>query len=143
MRNTRWWKKRIEFRQGSLFEPIRAKEQFTAICSNPPYVEENEWPQLPPVIRLHEDPKALLAGADGLDIIRQLVQKAMPFLEPGGLLALEIGMGQYEAVLALLKENGYVDVDFKPDLAGIPRIAIARKPGELSSTIKKTDGEQA
>lgn len=118
---------RIDFRSGSLFKPIAMDETFDVICSNPPYVEEDDWPDLSPVIRLYEDPGALLAGKDGLDIIRNLIIESMVFLRPGGLLAFEIGMGQYMSVEKLLKNEGYKDVSFINDLAGIERVVIGIK----------------
>jgi release factor glutamine methyltransferase len=115
---------RVEFRQGDLFEPVAgADSTFDVICSNPPYVETSAWDELPPVIRLYEDPRALLAGPDGLDVVRRLVSEGRRFLKPDGMLAFEIGMGQRAAVEQLLAENGYRDIMFRRDLAGIDRIA--------------------
>lgn len=118
---------RVSFLQSDLFSELGSiKEKFDVICSNPPYVEEGAWPELPPVIRLHEDPRALLAGADGLDMIRSIARGSKSFLKPGGMLALEIGAGQSEAVANILKIQGYTSVDFHRDLAGIDRIAYAQ-----------------
>ncbi len=120
---------RIQFREGNLFEVLRQDDlSFDVICSNPPYVEADAWDALPPVIRLHEDPRALLAGPDGLEIIRQLVFGSMQHLKPGGLLALEIGLGQNLAVRGLLEETSYTNIRFVSDLAGIPRVALAYTP---------------
>ncbi len=102
---------------------------FDAVVSNPPYVETSAWETLPPAIRLHEDPGALLAGPDGLTMIRRIIAEAGRYLRPGGLLALEIGMGQYRTVRALLEKHGYVSITSRRDLAGIERIALGRKPG--------------
>jgi release factor glutamine methyltransferase len=120
---------RIEFRQGDLFDvhPALARD-FDVICSNPPYIEDEAWPGLSETIRRYEDPRALLAGAEGLDVIRRLVNEALDYLVSGGLLAFEMGQGQSARVLGLLDEAGYVGVDVRNDLAGIPRIATARKP---------------
>lgn len=120
---------RIEFRAGDLFEALPAPSPaFDVICSNPPYVEESAWAGLPPVIRLYEDPHALLAGPDGLAVIRRLVGHARRYLRPGGLLAFEIGMGQDRAVREMLSSNGYEHVGFRRDLACIERIAFAHAP---------------
>lgn len=120
---------RIVFRRGGLFDVITGTDPlFDVICSNPPYVEEDEWERLEPVIRLYEDPAALVAGHDGLDVIRRLAEEAQAYLKPAGLLAFEIGMGQRDAVNALLLQCGYENVGFRPDLAGIPRIALAQRP---------------
>ncbi|HOD52030.1 MAG TPA: peptide chain release factor N(5)-glutamine methyltransferase [Candidatus Hydrogenedentes bacterium] len=121
---------RLALRQGDLFAALRPGDgPFDAICSNPPYIEESAWPGLDPVIRLHEDPGALLGGQDGLAVIRRLVAEASDWLMPGGLLAFEIGMGQYEHVRDLLQRNDYAGIRFVRDLAGIERVAVAENPG--------------
>lgn len=117
---------RVELRRGTIFEPVIDDPDFDVICSNPPYIEDPDWPNLSPVIRLHEDPKALLAGPDGLDIIRQLISGAKDYLKPAGLLAFEIGMGQDASVRQLLQSAGYTSIEFIKDLAGIKRIAAAQ-----------------
>lgn len=120
---------RVMFLCGDLFSPVTGMPAaFDVVCSNPPYVEEDTWTTLPPVIRLHEAPCALLAGKDGLGIIRQLVSASMLYLKPGGLLAFEMGMGQYESVADMLVDAGYQVIGFRRDLGGVVRIAIARKP---------------
>ncbi len=120
---------RLSLRQGSLFDALQSGEgPFDAICSNPPYIEDAAWPGLDPVIRLHEDPGALLAGPDGLAVIRALIAGAAEWLAPGALLAFEIGMGQYERVRDLLVRHQYDRIRFVRDLAGIKRVAVAQKP---------------
>ena len=121
---------RVEFVLTDLVSAIaRPDEGFDVVCSNPPYVEDGEWPALPPVIRLHEDPRALVAGPDGMDLIRRLARDAIELLRPGGLLALEIGDGQSEAVGEVLRVGGYEEIAFERDLAGIERIARCRWRG--------------
>lgn len=117
---------RLTLRQGDLFDVLgKGDGPFDVICSNPPYIEETAWPHLDPVIRLHEDPRALLAGEDGLDIIRRLTAQATAWLTPGGLLAFEVGMGQYESVRDLLQRHRFEHIHFVRDLAGIERVAVA------------------
>jgi release factor glutamine methyltransferase len=62
-----------------------------------------------------------------LAVIRPIIQEARRHLRPGGLVALEIGMGQREAVERLLVESGYAGIEFRRDLAGIERVASARR----------------
>ncbi len=120
---------RVTFRRGDLFDALDEHDpSFDIACANPPYVEEGAWDALPPVIRLHEDPRALVAGQDGLDVVRRIVQRARDYLVPGGLLAFEIGESQAAAVADLLREAGYEAIASRRDLAGIERIAIARAP---------------
>jgi len=116
----------LELRHGDLFAALEADTApFDAIVSNPPYVEEGDWPKLSPVIRRHEDPRALLAGPDGLDVIRRIIAGAPAFLRPGGLLAFEIGERHRDPVGTLLEPAGYHEIGFRNDLSGIPRVAFA------------------
>lgn len=120
---------RVGLRVGDLFGALSQNGAlFDVVCSNPPYVEEGAWPELSPVIRMHEDPAALLAGADGLDVIRRVVQEAARFLRPGGLLAFEIGESHHARVAEMLGRHGYENVRFRRDLAGIERVACAERP---------------
>jgi release factor glutamine methyltransferase len=96
-----------------------------AILSNPPYVAEGERAALPRDVLHHEPPGALFAGADGLDVIRRLVPAAAA--TEARLLALEIGAGQHEAVLALVRAAGFAQAEVLPDLAGIPRVVVGRR----------------
>ncbi|MDP7639146.1 MAG: peptide chain release factor N(5)-glutamine methyltransferase [Candidatus Hydrogenedentes bacterium] len=121
---------RVRLLQGDLFAALDDGDaQYDILCSNPPYIEEGAWEGLEPVVRGYEDKRALLAGPDGLDVIRRLVSEGKPHLRDGGLLALEIGMGQYEGVRQLLEQDDYREIGSRMDLAGIPRIATARAPG--------------
>jgi len=97
-----------------------------AIVSNPPYVPAADRASLHPQVRDHEPAVALFAGADGLDVYRRLIPQARAALLPNGLLALEIGHGQREAIAALLA--GWNELRFLDDLQQIPRIALARRP---------------
>jgi release factor glutamine methyltransferase len=118
-RNARRHALEIDFRQGPWFEPL-AGERFDLIVANPPYVAEHD-PHLPD---LGFEPRAaLLAGADGLDAIREIVRAAPRHLHGGGWLLLEHGMGQERAVRALFVQAELEEVDSCPDLARIPRVA--------------------
>lgn len=110
----------LEVIQGDLVSAF--SPQADIIVANPPYVSEDEWRELSPVITRHEDPGALLAGKDGLDCIRRLVPDAARCLRPGGMLAMEIGDTQFAAVAKLLAVNGFYAVECRRDLAGIQRV---------------------
>jgi release factor glutamine methyltransferase len=90
---------RITFVQGNLLAPLAVPVEL--IVANLPYVSTAEYAALAPDIRLYEPREALLAGADGLDAIRSLLNVACPHLVDDGVLLLEIGAGQGEAVSAL------------------------------------------
>jgi release factor glutamine methyltransferase len=96
------------------------------VVSNPPYVPLADAPGLEPEVRDFEPHLALFAGEDGLAVYRRLIPQARAALRPGGLLALEFGFGQQPAITGLL--DGWENVHFRNDLAGIPRVALAERP---------------
>ena len=118
----------VEFREGSLFEPLEEGERFDVIVSNPPYIAESEKGELQPEVRDWEPPEALFAGEDGLDVIRQLVAGAPKHLLSGGLLALECGLGQAEGIAADVQATGaFGAVRIRADLTGRPRFVTAER----------------
>ncbi len=92
---------RIAFLQGDLAAPL--PEPVEVIVANLPYVSEAEFAALPPDIRLYEPREALVAGPDGLEAIRALLDTAGPHLAHDGVLLLEIGAGQGAAVATLAR----------------------------------------
>jgi release factor glutamine methyltransferase len=118
---------RIRFLQSDLLSAIdREAETFDAIVSNPPYVAETDRDTLHPQVRDHEPATALFAGKTGLDIYRRLIPQAYSALKPTGLLALEIGHDQRDAIASLLQT--WHNVSFVNDLQQIPRVALAQRP---------------
>jgi release factor glutamine methyltransferase len=119
---------RVEFRCGPLFGAVEAGERFAVIVSNPPYVAEPDRATLAPEVREHEPELALFAGADGLAVIEDLIAVAPVYMEAGGLLALEIGSGQADAVLELARGGGAWTAErIVQDLAGRPRFMLAER----------------
>ena len=98
---------------------------FDVLVSNPPYVPTAELAGLDPEV-LHEPRSALDGGADGLDVIRRLVEAAPKVLRRGGWLLLEIGAGQGPRVGALMEASGFSNAVLCLDLAGVERVAAAR-----------------
>ena len=112
--------KRITFLEGDLLAPL--PEPVDLIVSNPPYVTEDEWDALP--ISVQQEPHlALLAGTDGLDVIRRLLQQARQKLRPGGVMLVEIGERQGKAVQALA-QTAFQEASVRvlSDLAGKDRV---------------------
>jgi release factor glutamine methyltransferase len=105
--------------------PEAALHTFDAIVSNPPYIPERDRNSLHPEVRDHEPATALFAGETGLDLYRRLIPEAYSLLKRNGLLALEIGHGQQDALASLLQD--WDDVSFVNDLQRIPRVALARR----------------
>lgn len=120
---------RIEFREGSLYDPFG--EACDVICSNPPYVAEEEEALLSPEVLQWEPREALFSGGGGLEHLKKLIAGAAEHLRPGGRLLLEIGFRQSEAVEELLREEADLhDIGFLSDLSGNARVAQARRTGE-------------
>ena len=91
-------------------------------------VDERGQMVLPKEIRDYEPKEALLGGADGLELLRPLAQQAHHYLEPGGWLALEVGLGQAEILQELLRDTGAYDrLEIIRDYGGIDRVVRARR----------------
>jgi release factor glutamine methyltransferase len=113
----------VRVASGSWFEALPPGERFDVIVSNPPYVAEGS-PDLEESVADWEPKHALLAGIDGLDAIRELVQRAPGHLSQSGWLVLEIGADQGSAVRKLYEGAGFTDIEIRQDLAGHDRIAL-------------------
>lgn len=117
----------VEWLAGDLFDPLPAELEGAVdlLVSNPPYVAEAEWPDLPTDVR-HEPRQALVAGPRGTEVLERIAAAAPRWLAPGGWLACEIGETQggwaREAFSA-----GLVDVEVRPDLTGRDRFVVGRR----------------
>jgi release factor glutamine methyltransferase len=100
---------------------------FDAVVTNPPYVKSSDFPLLPREIREYEPRYALDGGEDGLQTARVIVDQAPDFLRSGGILALEMGAGQAEAVDGLVsRTNRYRRWKILKDYSAIDRVLVAR-----------------
>ncbi|WP_084327762.1 peptide chain release factor N(5)-glutamine methyltransferase [Salinarimonas rosea] len=97
---------------------------FDLVVSNPPYIPEGDLPGLAREVRAHDPVRALDGGADGLDAYRAILARGRDLLAPGGVLAVEVGIGQAEPVSRLGETHGLVFLRLARDLAGIPRIVV-------------------
>lgn len=95
------------------------------IVSNPPYIESDAIADLAPEVRCHDPRPALDGGLDGLDAYRALLPGARRCLAPNGLLALEVGAMQAEAVTGLLRAAGFGRIESRQDLGGVVRCLMA------------------
>ena len=118
----------VEMFEGDLFEglPDSLRSQVDVVVSNPPYVPEGF--SLPREIRDHEPHIALFAADGGLSIIELLAREALSWLRAGGLIVLEIGEAQRDAVARLLRAEGYEEIEVRLDPAGRERVAEGRAP---------------
>lgn len=116
---------RVEFRQGDLFAALQG-DKFDVIVSNPPYIETATIPTLSKDVQ-NEPIGALDGGADGLEFYRRIVDGLGQHLAPGGLLAVEIGHGQGEAVMQFFTQAGLIEVTLIRDLAGKERVLTGKR----------------
>lgn len=117
---------RIEFREGDLFDAIVPESRFDVITANPPYVSQEEFETLPPTIRNHEPKTALAAASGGFEFLEKIARQAPAYLNPGGLLLMELSPEQADPVAAWLREN-LCNVKTLKDLSGTPRLASGQK----------------
>ncbi|MDP9138341.1 MAG: peptide chain release factor N(5)-glutamine methyltransferase [Pseudomonadota bacterium] len=117
---------RLTFHNGSWFEGLRGN--FDLVVTNPPYLRTEDLSGLSPEVADHDPRIALDGRRDGLDAYRQIGVGAWKCMSAGGLLLLEIGCGQREAVVGLMLERGYRAPNdlagVRRDLAGIERVLI-------------------
>jgi release factor glutamine methyltransferase len=116
---------RVQFIQGSWYEAFSNDAQFDIILSNPPYIP-NLDPHLSQGDLRFEPISALSDHASGLTCLEAIINGAKEHLRPKGLIALEHGFDQSEAVLALMKTAGLSDIQTHLDLAGHHRVASGR-----------------
>jgi release factor glutamine methyltransferase len=118
----------LELAQGEGLEPARGRGPFDLVLSNPPYVDPADERALAPGVREHEPALALFAPPGDPDHwVRRLCAEAPGYLAPGGVLLVELGYDQGERALALARGRG-LDARLAADLAGVPRVLVARPP---------------
>ncbi len=119
----------IRWLTGDLFAPVDAEhDRYDLITANPPYIPAGEIGALQADIRDFEPRLALEGGVDGMAITRRIVAAAPSFLEPAGVLAVEIGAGQAEAVSKLFEEAGFVAIERTRDYGAHERVVSGVSP---------------
>lgn len=96
--------------------------EFDCIVSNPPYIPDGDIAGLDVSVRDYEPLTALKGGADGLDFYRDITRLWTAALRVGGRLLFEVGIGQADEVLRIMRSVGFGDLEITPDLNGIPRV---------------------
>ena len=117
---------RVQFFQGSWYEAIEARASFDIILSNPPYITSQDSHLNQGDLRF-EPISALTDHGNGLTCLETIILGAKYHLNPNGLLAVEHGFDQSEAVVALMQQAGFQDIQIHLDLGGHYRVASGRK----------------
>lgn len=121
----------LSFATADLYEGVETPDGgWSAIVSNPPYIDTDVLDGLAPEVRAWEPTLALDGGPDGLDVVRRLVAGAAQRLAPGGLLGIEIGFDQHERVVPLFREGGLTSVETRKDHSDHVRMVMGHKPGQ-------------
>lgn len=118
-------------RANVLCDAARFEEGWTAILSNPPYIPTADLDGLMREVQ-HEPRMALDGDTDGLRFYRVIASEWSPKLRPGGLCAVEVGIGQADDVAALFAAAGLIHVHTLNDLAGIPRVVMGERPFDVT-----------
>ena len=103
-------------------KPSNALGEFNCIVSNPPYIPSADIADLDSSVRDYEPHLALDGGDDGLDFYRDIVEKWRDVLTAGGRLYFEVGIGQADSVMRIMRKRGFGDIQVVKDTADIPRV---------------------
>ena len=117
---------RVQFAQGSWYEALKEAIQFDVILSNPPYIAAGDSHLSEGDLRF-EPASALTDGAGGLSCLEAIILQVDPYLKPGGLVAVEHGFDQSDAVVNLMKAAQLQEIQVHKDLAGHCRAVSGRK----------------
>ena len=105
-------------------KPDKSLGEFQCIVSNPPYIPHGDIDGLDSSVKDYEPHLALDGGDDGLDFYRTISEKWKTALAPGGRLYFEVGIGQADSVLRIMRTQGFGDIQVVKDLHGIPRVVF-------------------
>ena len=105
-------------------KPERSLGEFQCIVSNPPYIPRADIETLDASVRDYEPHLALDGGEDGLDFYQTISGKWKEALAPGGRLYFEVGIGQADTVLRIMRAQGFGDIQIVKDLHDIPRVVF-------------------
>ena len=108
-------------------KPSRSLGEFDFIVSNPPYIPSRDVDMLDPSVREHEPRLALDGGEDGLDFYRAICEKWRDTLRENGMLFFEVGIGQADSVLRVMRSGGFGDIQVVKDLNNIPRVVFGTR----------------
>lgn len=115
----------------ALQPPPRAVGEFQCIVSNPPYIPRADIDALDTSVKDFEPYLALCGGEDGYDFYTAIIHQWKDALVVGGRLYFEVGIGQADTVLRMMRTEGFGDVQIIPDLQGIPRVVFGTRLDQI------------
>ena len=115
----------------ALEPPTRQLGEFDCIVCNPPYIPTQDIETLDVTVRDYEPHMALDGGEDGLEFYRAISENWREALHPGARLYFEVGIGQADSVLRIMRRQGFGELEIVPDTAGIPRVVYGTLYNEI------------
>ena len=115
----------------ALQPPPKAIGEFQCIVSNPPYIPKADIDHLDHSVKNFEPYLALCGGEDGYDFYTAIIRNWKDALVDGGRLYFEVGIGQADTVLRMMRTEGFGELEIVPDLQGIPRVVYGTKMNNL------------
>lgn len=114
----------VSYQVNALEKPATHLGEFDCIVCNPPYIPDGDIASLDVSVKDYEPLLALSGGEDGLDFYRAIADKWREALKVGGRLYFEVGIGQSDDVLRIMRGSGFGDIQVVKDLSGIPRVVF-------------------
>lgn len=123
-----WAATRVRVAHGTWYRalPQALAGRVDLVVSNPPYIAEPEVPDLPPEVARWEPHQALVAGRSGLEGVEAVLEEAPTWLSRPGAVVVELAPHQGHPARELARAAGFSEVEVRPDLAGRPRVLVAR-----------------
>ncbi len=118
---------RATFRKSNLFEKIRDDEKFDMIVSNPPYIAPKFKADIQKEVKFEPEIALFTSDEKGLEFYEKISSDAPKYLNDGGYLMFELGLGQGHDVAEIMSSKGFKDIKVLKDLAGIDRVIFGRK----------------
>lgn len=121
----------VSLKMDALSDPPPRLGDFDCLVCNPPYIPSGDIAGLDVSVRDYEPHLALDGGTDGLDFYRSVCRRWRDVLHTGSRLAFEVGIGQADDVLRLMRSEGFGELEILPDPAGIPRVVTGLRYQEV------------
>lgn len=125
---------RVDLLQGDGLDALRQHpvagraRSLRYLCSNPPYIPDDEWDAVEPNVKDHEPTLALRGGADGLDLVRKLIADGPDLIEPGGLMLVEVAASRADDAKSLAESHPMLtNTRILKDSDGLPRVVVAQR----------------
>ncbi len=112
-------------------KPDKSLGEFQCVVCNPPYIPRGDIDSLDSSVKDYEPRLALDGGEDGLDFYRSISERWRDCLTPGGRLYFEVGIGQADEVLRIMRGQGFGDLQIVKDLHEIPRVVFGTLCAEI------------